>query len=168
MLSLKASKANFFDRTAVTSAVDRARQKVLGRQGAYVRKVMRRLVGKKRKGPSTPPNPPHAHVGLIKDKVFFAYDQGKNDVVVGPVQLGNSTACETLDKGGTVKVRGIRNRRGEFVPLRLLKAESRRAAIAKGAVVIENRPVAARPFSQPALDNSAPYLAKEWKGAVKK
>ena len=53
----------FFDRTAVTGAVDRATRSVLSRFGAYVRRTAKGSI-RKAKGPSKPGSPPHSHKGL--------------------------------------------------------------------------------------------------------
>ncbi len=167
MFTIKAAKGNFFDRKAVMDRVGPAKVKVLSRQGALVRRIMQRSM-RKRKGAAPPGQPPNAHQGDLKDKLYFAYDERSDSVVVGPVKLGKSDVPETLDKGGVITIRGIRNRKGEFVPLRLLPPEVRVKVVASGKYTTQTVKFQARPFSQPALVKAAPYLAKEWQGAVKK
>lgn len=157
----------FFDKKAVIDAVGKAKAGVMGRQGALVRTIMHRSLNKKKKGHAPPGQPPYKHQGNLA-KVEFAFDPKTNSVVVGPAKLGNGNAPEVQDKGGTVKVSGIVTRRGKFVPLYIMSAQGRQAAIASGKVVTVSVHVAARPFSQPALEKAKPYLAKEWKGKVKK
>lgn len=156
----------YFDKQGVVDAVGKARAAVMGRQGAYIRKVMRNSIRKK-KGHAPAGQPPFSHQGNLK-KIEFAYDPKTASVVVGPPKFGSGTAPEVLDKGGMVKVRGIVNRRGEFIPLYVMSAKGRLAAINSGKLVIRNAEVKPRPFSEPALKAAQPHLAKEWKGRVKK
>lgn len=162
----KTAKRNFFDRGSVVTAIGAARAKVLSRQGALVRKIMQRSMRKK-KGPAPAGSPPHSHEGQLRDKTYFAYDATSGSCVVGPVKLGKSNAPEIQDKGGSVKVRGIISRKGEFIPVGRLSAASRQTVIARGKVVTKQARVEARPFSQPALLKAKPLLAKQWKGQVK-
>lgn len=156
----------YFDKKAVIDAVGKAKADVMGRQGALVRTVMKRSM-RKRKGHAPAGQPPYRHQGSLA-KIEFAYDPKTQSVVIGPAKLGNGSAPEVLDKGGAVKVKGILNRKGQFIPLFVMKANSRAAAVASGKVVTRNVEVKARPFSQPALMAAKSYLAKPWKGAVKK
>lgn len=157
---------SYFDKAPVIAAVGKAKAGVMARQGALVRKIMRNSM-RKRKGPAPAGSPPNAHQGNLK-KIEFAFDSKTASVVVGPAKLGDGKAPEIQDKGGKVKVRGIVNRRGQFVPLRIMSRKGRQGAVASGKIVMQERTVAARPFSQPALEKAKPYLAKEWKGKVKK
>ncbi len=156
----------YFDKKAVMDVVGKARVAVLARQGALVRKIMKNSMRKK-KGPAKAGDPPNAHQGNLK-KIEFAFDPKRNDVVVGPAALGKGIVPKLQNEGGTVKVRGIVNRKGEFVPLRLMSRQGRQGAVASGKVVVQNRELKARPFTEPALKKAKPLLAKEWKGKVKK
>lgn len=168
-LTVKAMKEGFLDRKAIIEAVGKARVAVMTRQGALVRKIAKNSM-KRRKGPSAPGEPPHAHVGLVKDLTYFAFDRKTMSLVVGPAKVGGAKTAVPglLERGGQVAVRGIRNRRGQFVPLHKLPAAARRQAIDKGRVTVRNARLQARPFMKPALEKSVPLLAREWRGAVKR
>lgn len=93
-------------------------RRVLFRAGAYARTVMRRLM-KRRKGPSSPGDPPHAHAGDLKEKIRFDVDPVALDAVAGPIQFdgkGDTQTSKTipalLNEGGraTVKLGGKRVR----------------------------------------------------------
>ncbi len=156
---------SYFDRQAVIDAIGKAQAGVLSRQGALVRTIMKRSMRKK-KGPAPAGSPPNRHEGSLA-KIEFALDRITNSCVVGPAKLGKGNAPEIQDKGGKVKVRGILNRKGEFIPLRIMSAKGRAGAVASGRVIVQLRKVEARPFSQPALEKAKPILTREWKDAVK-
>lgn len=156
----------YLDKKAVIDAVGKAEAKVMGRKGALVRTIMKRSMRKK-KGHAPAGQPPYRHQGNLA-KVEFAFDAKTHSVVIGPAKLGNGNVPEIQDKGGFVLVSGIMRRNGKFVPLFVMDAKGRQAAIASGKVVKVKAKVEARPFSQPALQKALPLLAKPWKGAVKK
>jgi len=73
----------FFNTRRVRDAVDRAKRRVLIRQGSYLRMVARHMIHRRR-GASRPGHPPHSHVGLLRDQIFYGYDRAAGSVVVGP------------------------------------------------------------------------------------
>jgi len=121
MLTIAAAKANFFRPEAVTDPVERARQGVLSRQGAFVRRRARSLL-RYSKNPAAPGKPPHVHRSMTRKKtnkktgatktqrvsplrefVLFAYDATTKTCVAGAAKLNDgSDAPEILEKGGTV------------------------------------------------------------------
>ena len=142
-----ATKNIFFDRKAVTGAVDRATRKVLSRFGAFVRTTARHSI-RKRKAVSQPGHPPSSHVGTLKRLIFFGYDPAKKSVVIGPTPLGGEAVVpELLEQdhtaGTTRRVRGKRHGK---------------------AVVMTYR---ARPFMGPAMEQEKPKLPALWAGSVK-
>lgn len=141
-LSLKAAKAGFFDRDAVTKAVDRTTRRVLSKFGAFVRTRSRTSI-RKRKGISPPGKPPHSHTGLLRDLIFFSYDQDRQSVVIGPVRLGRGTgeAPAALEYGGRSTIR----RRGKSVRVT----------------------IGPRPYMQPAFDAELPGLPALWKDSIR-
>ncbi len=143
MLDLRI-KQMFFDRPKVMRAVDRARRTVLSRAGAFIRQTARTSI-RKRKGTSTPGNPPYSHVGLLRKFILFGYDRQSESVVVGPVGFRGSTAPRVLEQGGTTTV--TRRRRG--------KRAERRVRIA------------ARPYMNPALEKERPKLPELWRNSVR-
>ncbi len=156
----------YFDKQAVIDAVGKAKAGVMGRQGAITRKIMRNSI-RKHKGHAPAGQPPYSHQGDLK-KIEFAFDTETASVVVGPAKFKDGNTPEIQDKGGTVKLKGILNRKGQFIPLYAMSVKGRLGAIKSGKVTTKSAKVAPRPFSQPALVKAAPYFAREWKGKVKK
>jgi hypothetical protein len=99
-LSFEAAKRGFFDRALVQQAVDRAQRKVLSKFGAFVRQRAKTSI-RTRKGTSPPGGPPFSHVGLLRKFILFAYDPGRQSVVIGPTLLRDgSEAPKLLEHGG--------------------------------------------------------------------
>ena len=92
-------KQGFFDRGSILFAMDKATRSAMARSGAYIRKVARNSM-KRKKGPSPIGEPPHVHVGTLKNLTYFAYDQKTRSLVVGPVGLGKSDVPKVLEFGG--------------------------------------------------------------------
>jgi hypothetical protein len=142
-LSVKGAKAGFFDRQKVIRAVDRATRKVLSRFGSFVRTRARTSI-RKRKGISPPGGPPYSHVGHLRKFLFFAWDDARKSVVIGPARIGGTVdpgSLAALEYGGTstAEVKGKRKRIS----------------------------VRARPFMGPALDAEKGGLPAMWKDSVK-
>jgi hypothetical protein len=136
------TKQMFFDRKAVTSAVDRGTRRVLSKFGAYVRTTARHSI-RKRKAVSEPGRPPSSHVGLLKKLLFFGYDVGRKSVVIGPTPLhGTAEAPPLLEYGGKARRRGRKGRQ----------------------VMATYR---ARPFMGPAFEQEKPKLPAMWAGSIK-
>ena len=76
----------FFDRATVESALDKYERRVLGRTGAFTRRVMRNSIRKrpKKKGfKSTPPFPRYrAHKNSGLRLIYFVYEPHKGSVFV--------------------------------------------------------------------------------------
>jgi len=140
------TKQMFFDRKAVTSAVDRATRKVLSRFGAFVRTSARHSI-RKRKRASAPGEPPSSHTGLLRKFIFFGFDRDRRSVVIGPQRRNQKVgdAPHALEYGGTsTVVEGLRSRR-----------KKRRIKIA------------ARPFMGPAFEREKPKLPAMWAKSIK-
>lgn len=148
-------KHAFFDRKVVIDAVGKARSKAMLRIGGYIRLTSRRSI-RKRKGSSKPGSPPHSHVGLLRQHIYFSYDFGSKTVVIGPALIttpgrrfatpdGDETVPSVLEYGGSVNMRRRSNRPGQF-----------------------KKVIAARPYMGPALDaaKNADKLSAAWKGVV--
>ena len=101
-VSFSLAKDSFFDRSKVMRAVERGRRKALSRYGAYVRKIAQNSM-KRRKGVSPPGMPPYAHVGLLKQHIYFMYDAAKQSVVIGPIIIkAGSIVPSLLEYSGTI------------------------------------------------------------------
>ena len=132
----------FFDRKAVTGAVDRATRRVLSRFGAFVRTTAKHSI-RKRKAISQPGNPPSSHVGHLRRLIFFGYEPAARSVVIGPTPFrGPAEAPPLLEYGGAAR---RRDRKGKVV----------RAVY---------RP---RPFMGPAFEAERPKLPTMWANSVK-
>ena len=151
-LKLKDAKSMFFDRAAVTSAVDKATRTVLGKFGAYVRRAARASI-KKRPEASLPGKPPSSHTGILRDFIFFSYNDAERSVVIGPAKLNNgwssasgsiksANAPEVLEHGGYTIITFGKN---------------------KG----QKKYVKARPYMWPAYKSREKELPKLWQNSVK-
>ncbi len=115
------TKRLFFDRPAVTRAVDRAARKALTHAGGKVRLIAQRSMryvtqpkkqGKKRKvsAPGQPPRAVRPHPWLRKH-LYFAWDPQRKSVVVGPAVFGRRTGTpRRLERGGRVRIKNARRR----------------------------------------------------------
>lgn len=119
---IASARGNFFDRAKVKNRISRAERKVLSRFGAFVRQ-RDRTSQRRRKAVSDPGRPPSAHVGLVRDFTFFAYDPAKRSVVIGPALLGRrgtklalaAGALRTLEEGGEgTRIVGGKRRRVRY------------------------------------------------------
>jgi hypothetical protein len=135
----------FFDRAAVTSAVDAAKRKVLSKAGAFIRTAARTSI-RKRKGSAPAGGPPHSHEGSLRRLILFGYDKTSDSVVVGPVGFKSSIAPSALEHGGPATV--TRRRGG--------RRESR---------VVQ---IASRPYMGPALEKERPKLPLLWRNSVRR
>lgn len=142
-------KKNFFNQSAVISAVSDAKRKVLGQQGAYVRRVARNSI--KEAGPgvhAAAGSPPKSHVGLLKKFILFAFDRSNASVVIGPALLDKrGHAPSALESGGAARV-----------PIHPITAPTR--------TVWVDTTLKPRPYMGPALKASEPKLAEFWKNSV--
>jgi hypothetical protein len=172
-ITMKA-KNLFLDRQEVIAALGRARMKVLGKAGAFIRKRARDSI--KSKAPLKPPKwsanrgvraaqrkafrakqaarvaatgrPPFSHTrGLNLRTIFFAFDPGTETVVIGPVRLDKThgEASRVLELGGTERI--TRRRRGRTVTM-----------------TGHYRP---HPFMGPALDAELPNFPALWNNAIR-
>jgi len=140
------TKQMFFDRKAVTGAVDKAARRVLSRFGAFVRRGAKSSI-RKRKRVSAPGQPPSSHTGLLKRLIYFGYDRQRRSVVIGPQRLnqkvGDTPAA--LEYGGTsTVVEGLRNRRKK-----------------------RHVRIRARPYMGPAFEKEQPRLPAMWASSVR-
>jgi len=147
MLKLSVRQA-FFDTSAVLEAVGRARAKALTRIGGHIRTTAQRSI-RRRKGPSAPGSPPHAHKGQLRKFLFFSYDARSDSVVVGPALLPGGTNVRV---GGTIPA--------------MLELGG---AVGAGRKQATEARVEARPYMGPALGAAAraDKLSKAWKDAVR-
>lgn len=106
-ISIGKAQSQFFDRKSVLSRVDKAKARLLSRFGAYVRQRARSSIRKRRKI-SAPGQPPSSHEGSLRKFLYFAYEPGRDSVVIGPALLrsADGRAPALLEYGGATTVRG--------------------------------------------------------------
>lgn len=104
------TQACFFDRPKVLASAADATRSVLSRFGAFVMTTARHSMPRRMKR-SEPGQPPSAHKGTLRDNIFFAFDEAKNSVVIGPVPLGAGVAPGVLEHGGWAMLKSQRKRR---------------------------------------------------------
>jgi len=107
-------KALFFDTAKVRRAVDAATRRVLSKFGAFVRQRARTSI-RHRRAVSQPGAPPSSHTGMLRRRIYHAYDPARQSVVIGPVPLNqvffdknlrpvSGIVPEILEYGGTAGV----------------------------------------------------------------
>lgn len=135
-------RGSFFDSAHVMRKADAMERKQLSKFGAFVRKRMRQSI-RRRKKSAEPGNPPSAHSDTLK-QIFFAWDDFKRSVVVGPIIFS------VRDGGG--KAPGLLERGGERIK-RAKSGKTRRLHYRKF------------PFAVPAMEAELPKFAGLFKGA---
>jgi len=147
-------KKLFFDTRKVVNAMDRATRKAMSYFGGYVRKVAKNSM-RRVPGASAPGTPPHAHVGLIKEHTYYAYDPVGRSVVIGPARLkskspyGEITVPEVEEYGGDVQGVSIEGHHG-----------------ARRKVRVQRR-YPERPFMRPAFEAAKERLSTFWADSVR-
>ena len=157
-------KGRFFDSDFVKSKVDKATRDVLSKIGSFIWKRAKSSMkppGKSAKTQiSKPGKPPRYHTRLLKDKIFFSYEERTRSVVIGPIALNlkESGIPALLEEGGTVtrrkRKRAFKTRKGKRV-FELQKAESVAFSYA------------ARPYMGPAKEKELPKLPAMWRNSVR-
>lgn len=153
-LTFEEAKQKFFDRRAVEKALDKGAREAMTRIGGYVRTTAKRSMRKpgksKRTRTSQPGKPPRRHTGVLRDRIFFVYDENKKAVVIGPLKWtapksklkptgGAKSAASVLEHGGWVtgQTNQKTNTKGKY-----LKGQQR-------SIYIEPRP-----YMGPALEKA--------------
>lgn len=114
-LDLKIQTRQFFDRRAVVDALGKANAAALSQAGAFIRRTAKGSI-RSAKSPAKPGNPPHSHVGTLKNLLFFSFDPSSLTVVIGPTPFkGQAIAPRALELGGTIGGRVNRRRRKRVV-----------------------------------------------------
>lgn len=160
-----AIKKMFFDRLSVINRLDKAKHKMLGQCGAFIRRNAQRTQLRRRIRTSAAGSPPSVH---SRDKItnlrniLFAFD-GRDSLLVGPVGLnGSRGAIPGLhEHGGSRRIREVRIGL-QWVPEGKMIKRGRRKyfAYAKTGQPVRwrNAQYPSRPFMFPALREVAPQF----------
>ena len=93
-------KEMFFDMPRVVNAIDKGKRDAMIKFGAYVRTNAQHRI-RSAKGPSSPGEAPHSHVGTLKRQIFFSYNEGTQSVVIGPTPIKSvGVVPPALEYGG--------------------------------------------------------------------
>ena len=172
-LGVEGAKEFFFDRPAVTNAVDRGAKKALSKAGAFVRQRARSSI-RKRKKTSAPGSPPSSHVGTLKRFLFFAYEPTRKSVVVGPAKT-NQVFFQGDGRPVTGAVPGVLEHGGEISVLEVSKSGRWQRAnltskrrLAGLPTRLRTARVAARPYMLPALRAESANFAALFRDSARK
>jgi len=160
-------KQGFFNPGLITDRLDKINRRAMIRAGSFIRKRARSSI-RRRKKPSEPGKPPNTHSRNRKASlrnIWFAYDQHRETLVVGPGKISEGqpdfvnwrgTVPEVLEYGGT----------GVTVPYpgpnrqykRKLKRRGKRSPVVRARME-------ARPYMRPALEQEieAGNVMKGWR-----
>ncbi len=124
-VELKQFKQSFFDRDAVTKAMNRIERKALSKLGAFIRQRAKTSIrnapmanaetgevtrGRKKKGVklkpaiSKPGQPPYSHEGSLKRLILFSYDASRRSLIVGPAKFKAGNAPKLVELGGPARL----------------------------------------------------------------
>lgn len=118
---VQVSYSQFFKEDLALRYLDRNEGKLLGRAGAYTRKIAQNSIKGKfltrkkrgvdrtdfRRAVSKPGDPPANQTGRYKKSILYGYDKRRRSVVIGPsVKFGGSKVPNLLEFGGAGKYRG--------------------------------------------------------------
>jgi hypothetical protein len=138
-------KQLFFDRRAVTDAVQKATLQKLNYIGGLIRKTAVNSI-RSSKSVSSPGQPPRSHTGLLKQFIYYSYDPAANSVVIGPVKLAGAKGQDVphnLECGGTTTLDS------------------------KWSLRSKQTTIKPRPFMVPALETNQEKISKIWANILK-
>lgn len=155
----------FFDRPKVLAALDKGKVRAMSKIGAFVMRGARKLTNRSGgKGSSRPGEPPRKHTGVLRDRIFFAYDKDEQAVVIGPEKVGTGEAPAILEYGGERVIEEYSYSGDVWAQATPRRARDPRAKYRK-----RRAKYAARPYMKPALDKEIENkrLAEAWDNVVK-
>ena len=166
-------KGLFFDRQAVTSAMNVATAKGLSRAGALVRIIAIRSIRRTKKKLSRPGEPPKTHEPSgskpSMKEIYFHFDPGNEDVVIGAIRYRTRANADTsnsvpaiLEHGGSSGVYERRNKGGAWGP-----ASRKRSLRPWQEERVRIISIAARPFMVPALAKALPKISTFFQKSIK-
>jgi hypothetical protein len=174
-----AIKESFFDRPKIVAALGRARSRALSKAGSFVRRRARSSM-RRRKQSSAPGQPPTARAanGPSLKTILFAFDGGKDSVIVGPVQLNQATnaikarttvpALHEFGETASLTESRVMPRIGQPGPWRLAtRRRTRPNANRRTESRTRTAKYPARPFMAPALAAEAPKFPDLFGNSIK-
>jgi len=110
------------DNAKLKRSLKRKERTTLARVGAFARSAIRRSMKKGPKKRSTYKNhlasdaPPRYYTRILKDNIFFVYDDKNGEVTIGPVKKTSQyviprkhkTVAALIEKGGTATINATR------------------------------------------------------------
>jgi len=163
----------FFDRKAVTSAMDKATARGLARAGALVRIIAIRSIRRTKRKISRPGEAPKTHEPSGKrpsmKEIYFHFDPGHQTVIVGAIRYSTVANRDTpasvpsiLEHGGQSGIYERRRKGGTWG-----QASRRRALRPYQEERVRMVTIAARPFMVPALAKAIPRIDTFFQQSIK-
>ena len=181
--TVKGMKSGFFDRPGMIERMNKARHRALWAFGGNVRQQARKLLKTRRskwvQGPeglvdqtqySRPGDPPFVRSpdSLLRRFLYYAFDGSRGSVIIGPARTDKPTgAPAALEWGGVATLRVYKP--GKVIGTRRWGNRSgsgTRVIRARGRLVQEQRPIAARPYMRPAFGRGLAQLRQQWKDVL--
>jgi hypothetical protein len=168
------SNLSFFDSEEILEATQKKQRGVLSKAGAFVRRTAKGLIrpGKK---PSKPGRPPHTHGDHeLPQNIFFAYDNAREMVVVGPEKLNqvyfngdgqpiSGAIPEVLEEGGTIQILEVYLEHAQ----KWVRADLRsKRKLAGRKTRLRKVKIEARPYMGPALKREIDKLPGLWADVI--
>jgi hypothetical protein len=164
------AKGQFFDREAVIKSAGKGLVRWANKSGGLVRKIARQSMRRRQKS-SPAGTPPSAHVGLIRDRLFYVWEPQRKTIVVGPALLNrpDRDALQVLEHGGDAMrkffVENVesakRTKSGQVRTKNETRIRFSRKAPARRVHYDGN------PFMGPALDKALPALTPALKDSIR-
>jgi len=157
-------KAKFETNKVVSRFVDDAKKAVI-KQAAYIRRVAKSSIrpANGKDDHSLPGKPPKSHTGLLRNFIYFDFDNMVSSVVIGPALLQSSSGRKAqLDLARGKFKYPVPQMLEEGGPVRTLR---RHANHANGGWYYTSDQMAARPYMAPAFERSKQELPRFWKQA---
>jgi len=142
----------FFDKRAVTRALDKKTRRVFNRFGAATRLTARRSI-RKRKKISIAGSPPHSHEGGLRRSIMYGYDRIQQSVVIGPLAKSKGMGS------ALTRVPALMEYGGDVV-----QEDSRQSWRTRKPRRMHYR---ARPFMRPAFEQAQERLPQFWQDSVR-
>jgi len=178
-----------FDINRLMRLTEKARRRVLFRQGAYTRKAASRKIRRRKTDVASPAGtPPYTHTGALKRAI--RYGMTRESVLIGPTHSQIGRIGHTHEFGGVEKAKKSRKKKnnwdlsvGGHGPIRVegstpffakikTSSQARRAKTIASSLpdsYTQGKPrrrYPKRPFMKPTLIDVTPDLPKFWADAV--